>query len=413
MNTFYVPILKAKEGELSALNELSGNVAKKVFPLLEIVPDTRLLSINEKIKINDSITKLTKKSPHKFTYKDKKGTLHVKGRMTEKELAYLRDISKELNDEVYAAAVNQLYTRSNPTIQDYLKGVFTKMVAFKLTGRTLYIDFHHLEENKHRVNLLELILQEISMNNIKAILVFSVEELNKYSKTIIESGIKSLAIRINGNEIDSLKEIKAQLKTNLDIPINQVDLIIDHKSLQGGDNQLYVREYERITEKDVWGRLIFAGASFPVDLMGYPPYSEHDIPRIEWQQWKYLAEKHDNKNITYSDYTIRSSQLPLAKFGISPSANIRYTHDDIWFLVRGKSIKHDPKGNKQYYDISNTILVDAKYAGENHCEGDKLINMCANKKCGPGNQTTWITAGITHHITTVVEQLSSFLGTLK
>ena len=48
----YVPILKAKRGELKALNGLYSRVTETITPLLEIVPPTP-----------DPVTKEPKKSP--------------------------------------------------------------------------------------------------------------------------------------------------------------------------------------------------------------------------------------------------------------------------------------------------------------------------------------------------------------
>ena len=84
---------------------------------------------------------------------------------------------------------------------------------------------------------------------------------------------------------------------------------------------------------------------------------------------------------------------------------IKYTHDSDWILVKGHKIKAGESA--QSYKLCQTLVGLPQYRGTGHCWGDSYIHNCAMGTDGPGSQTTWIKVGVNHHITYVVNQLSS------
>ena len=88
------------------------------------------------------------------------------------------------------------------------------------------------------------------------------------------------------------------------------------------------------------------------------------------------------------------------------SANIRYTVQNDWLVLRGKSVQ-GPLGYDQYHKLCESLISLAEYSGSDFSWGDKRIELCAKREVGPGNATTWRMVGTSHHIAYVLEQLSN------
>lgn len=391
------------------MQALSHEIIANIIPLIEIVPDTRTRTVNENIHKTPELS-IYIRNNNKFKYNDKKHALSIKGRMTKEEQLQLLELSGE---KEYRHSINRLFNKSNPTVGDYLKDIINKIHEILGEEKVLYMDYHYLEDANPAIDVLAIIIEMIKSRKLKAIIVANINKLGDNLESIARNPLGELAIRVKDNEIGILKSAINDIKNKLSLTLNKIDLIVDHDMLLDNNPQKYTNDYDLIVNQSEWRRIIFAGASFPADLRGYPPYGEYEIPRIEWRLWQALLEKHnESNNIYYSDYTIRSSALPASGY-VNASANIRYACEDIWFVVKGKSIRHDKNKYKQFHDLSDNITHDKRYAGAEHCFGDKFINDCANKKIGPGNLSSWVTVGETHHITTVVEQLSNSSETLK
>ena len=52
-----------------------------------------------------------------------------------------------------------------------------------------------------------------------------------------------------------------------------------------------------------------------------------------------------------------------------------------------------------------------EYSGDNFSYGDKYIKEMISQYDNPGSPTTWLKAGINHHMTFVVRQLATLAGT--
>jgi Beta protein len=89
---------------------------------------------------------------------------------------------------------------------------------------------------------------------------------------------------------------------------------------------------------------------------------------------------------------------------MSRSANIRYTHDDIWYVIKGKALKKS-EDYKQYVIQATEILNSQYYMGETFSEGDTHLKKCSKGETTPGSPTVWSWVGNNHHFTKVVSDL--------
>ena len=81
----------------------------------------------------------------------------------------------------------------------------------------------------------------------------------------------------------------------------------------------------------------------------------------------------------------------------------------MFFVVRGSSLHYNPKGNDQFFDIADAIVVEPFYRKPPYSYGDKYINdrsnLSAKKPAKAGSQGSWIKATLSAHITYVVNTI--------
>ncbi|ENB6684016.1 beta family protein [Yersinia enterocolitica] len=151
-----------------------------------------------------------------------------------------------------------------------------------------------------------------------------------------------------------------------------------------------------------------AGSSITSDINGMVPThnSEGIVIRKEVKVWKAFKKFHPELNLIFGDYGIVNPSI--GDDIIAPDANgkIRYTIDDSLFVVRGYSRATGKKG-AQMQDLSKTLVASPHYKGSKFSWGDKKINECALEEF-IGNTTNWVSIDTTHHVTHVVAEIREY-----
>ena len=145
--------------------------------------------------------------------------------------------------------------------------------------------------------------------------------------------------------------------------------------------------------------------SFPPDL-SHLEVAEHMLPRVEWQLWKRIAaSRHTSRIPLFGDYAVLHPFVRPNFRGMNISASIRYTTDDYWVIMRGEGLRNEGgAGFDQYPANAELLMQRQEYCGAEFSYGDRYIFERPSKKENPGNPTTWIAAGVNHHITFVARQ---------
>ena len=95
------------------------------------------------------------------------------------------------------------------------------------------------------------------------------------------------------------------------------------------------------------------------------------------------------------------------------SASIRYTCDQDWLLVKGESTKSKPAIH-QFPDLAMRLVyghLKDRFAGPAHCAGCRSMKEAADGARGYGAPEAWRRLGTIHHITRVVQDLDSLPAT--
>jgi hypothetical protein len=355
----YIPILKAKEGEIAALESLRPDIRPLLMPLLEIpaIP---------------------------YDYKS---------------------------------------NRPSKTLHDHVISLPDRIVKCGFSGR-MYFHLAWFDENGNTHELAteaDALLQKCTAIGLSVIPVLSRKSSDQYVRAAASYSTRKnvgMCIRLRlsdfDEEVDLDSDIELLLKQLGVDDATEIDLIVDLGDLGSESSRaLHVARsifaiLPRKLQND-WRRLVLVASSFPIDLSDVDRDETVLIPRHEWNLWKALQRKPNGlprKDLIFGDYAISnpiSKELDPTKMRMS--ANIRYTVDDSWLVMKGRSVREH--GFSQYFELSEALVKRKEYQGRNFSWGDAFIDDCAEAMKGPGNATTWRKVGVNHHLTFVTKQLSS------
>ena len=353
--SIYVPILKWRMGEYQALLRLEDRVKDSIVPLFIIPPiEYDFEEQRPKKTIDEHI------SPFGQRYRDKWGIRKS-----------LIDVDGSLESQIMPS------------------------------GRTV----------------IQHIFDEIRMGNGCGIPVVKLTNEANHKKSI--RGIAKLdgqgvAFRIELEElmdVDFNKKV-AELLKEIGCEKDSVDLIVDltvPSTFEPYDEFAEaIREViNSIEGLNTYRSFVLAGTALNLSEVKRPGT---DLLRHEWHFYKSLCLLFGNevRIPNFGDYTIESpgfTSLDMRK--IRPAGKIVYTADDVWHIRKGGAFRDD---NAQMQKHCRDIIRSNHYKGADYSQGDLRIENTANGKENYGNLTTWKWVGVNHHITVVVQQVSSFHG---
>lgn len=360
----YIPILKAKRAEYSAITQLDPLAKSKIIPLFEIEP-TPL----------DPDTEVPDK-----TYNE-----------------LLVDFGKKISRA--CAGINGIY----------------------LDGILIEEQFINASDTYPIINAIN----QARTEGMHVIPVSSPTRSPSYLSAINLLIQGEICLRLTVTDLANPQLIDAYI-SRLGIPKNSIDILIDLRDLLTDDSLLSGRSQmlalgliNNLNNLHAYRKIILAAGSFPVDLsqIAVGTYSQS---RLEWILWQSLYTSGElSRFVIYSDYGIQHPDYTrLATRFPSVTASVRYTGDNDFWVFRGK--KANQYGYDQYGAHSQNIVAHNEYSGKKFCQGDKEIddyaNVYAQYLLNPstdykfGSPEVWRKIGQNHHITKVIDQLANLYG---
>lgn len=356
----YVPVLNGKEGEFGALAELELETRRKTRPVIEIP-----------------------------------------------------EIPFDWDSE-----------RSSKSLSDHLVGLPERLAsAWNVAESTfpIFLDFPPLHEDSPHWSEdapLEAVLIGCTELGVKVLPVLYRATRRSYLELVAAHAAKSgegACLRLFVRDFDDSVDLEAELLillATLALEPEKIDLIIDLEEIHGDlqSATLIVRSLRSlIPHRGRWRTIVLVGASFPQDLSDVGAETIAEIPRLEWVLWKRLGLRPNRslrEDMIFGDYGI-SHPVPreMDPRMMRMSASIRYTTPDNWLVVKGRNVRQ--WGFDQYYGLCETIVRHSAFSGDAFSWADGFIALCAQRRAGPGNATTWRKVGINHHITRVATQLAN------
>ncbi|MFN3817048.1 beta family protein [Brevundimonas sp.] len=227
---------------------------------------------------------------------------------------------------------------------------------------------------------------------------------------------QGVAVRVSLDEIADAA-FSAALMTlvgSLGVGLSETDLIVDlaAKNFEPlADLAVLVTTLLQSSPTFVEARsLVLIGTSFPAS-MGEVKLASQTLPRQEWKLYKAVTGSLPKgfRPLAFGDYAIASADIPGGDMRLlKPSATIRYTVTDGWFITKGNNVRDN--GFEQYRGQCGTVINSGHMAPSGFSAGSDYIRGCHAKTEKTGNLSTWRWVGTNHHITRVVDDLASFHG---
>jgi len=281
---------------------------------------------------------------------------------------------------------------------------------------TAFIDFLHLEgmiNFEGKLNPLEILFNDAINQDLHLIPVTGLERNSAYQRAVSrvqKQQRSSVCLRVSSQQVESLtfKNDLDQLMNKLTLQPEHVHLLVDLKLIIPSVSD-YNGFYPSIPFLKQWKTLTIVAGAFPKDLTQFT-VGEHLLRRLDWLCWH--SQTHNeavtDRPPTYGDYTIQHPFIKTISGVPNPSASIRYTSSENWVIMRGEGLRNpDGPGHRQYPANALQLCGRPEYCGENYCEGDRYFTELSRATGSKGIPKTLLRAGINHHLTFVVRQISS------
>ena len=225
------------------------------------------------------------------------------------------------------------------------------------------------------------------------------------------SSDNGLCIRIDRYNLDddNLAQVITDFVVRNKLDISKTDLLIDLGIVSESDDASGVSaQLAKLPSIGNWRTLILSGGAFPRDLSEFEKHSHNQVVRHDWRVWNTLRNASLSRVPYYSDYAIQHpifyGQIP----GTNTSASVRYADEQQWEISRGEGLRNkDGAGHQQYPALAQLIIGQNYFKGADYSAGDKYIAERAVDSTKTGNPTTWLKAGLNHHLTLTARQLAT------
>lgn len=173
---------------------------------------------------------------------------------------------------------------------------------------------------------------------------------------------------------------------------------------------------DHVPHMATWKEFVVAAGSFLPDLDGLAVGTRFHPrwDWLHWEAWARVIRHTSTRLPTFSDYTIQHAIFREPVAGANPTASIRYAAGEYWVIVRGEALwnrrKKESRHN-QYFGNARLLAERDEFKGAPYSFGDRYISDVAQGRNGPGTATTWLAAGTNHHMTLTARQIKEVAGT--
>lgn len=360
-HSHYVPILKGKAGEYGALRDLDPDVKERLTPLIEVP-----------------------------------------------------SISWDYENEKPAK-----------TVSEHVASVTPNIVKHWGTERTIFVDLLWIPSSEFMADgshPLSYVFDSARSVGLQMIPVTGLSRDRNYQYAVRETiarDRRGVCIRLESPDFEELLDIDATIETflnSLGVSPGDTDLMIDFKEISAGQASpltiAIISILNSLPDIMGWRSITLSASAFPLNLSNLDSSSVSTIPRAEWTIWESLARKRGKlpRLPTFGDYAIsHPDMVEIDPRMMRMSAQLRYTIETDWLIFKGRNVRD--YGYEQFGDICRDVAARPEFSGEAFSKGDAFIANCGAGYGGPGNATTWRRIGTNHHLTLVVRQIASLVGT--
>jgi len=310
------------------------------------------------------------------------------------------------------------------TIDEHLSDFVLKKIYKKWGDSFCFVDLKLIgpsERLPNGIHPVKYVFDDLRIEGCSAVPVTGLDRDKAYQqevKTILTKDKNGVCLRVSIEEADKssfTKDVNSLLSA-LNVKVDNCDIIVDLGAPNFVPPEGFSKAIQNIVSNlpnlNKWRTFTIIGTSFPETMASIKKGGEI-VPRLEWRLYKLLVVNFQKAGLrlpAFGDYAINHPKVSKIDMRIvKPSASIRYTIDDGWYIVKGENVKDKKFGKfKQYHKLSKQVLDSPYYCGPTFSWGDNYIQECARGTGKTGNLSTWRQVGTNHHIVKVTRDIASF-----
>ena len=208
---------------------------------------------------------------------------------------------------------------------------------------------------------------------------------------------------------DALVRIEG-LATSIGLSLDDADLVSDLGAPNFEPYDAFagalIAAVQKLGDLHAFRNFVIIGTAIPETFKDVAKGSDQ-IPRHDWLFFQALLGKIQAgmRQPNYGDYTIVHPEFtPVDMRKIKSAGKLVYTTSNAWEIRKGGAFRDNPE---QMHDHCASIVASGNFSGASFSKGDDYIAKCATKAMGPSNQPWWKFVTINHHITHVLNDLST------
>lgn len=226
-------------------------------------------------------------------------------------------------------------------------------------------------------------------------------------------------IRLAGEDLDDtnvpIPEALDRVVRLLRIEPGAVDLVLDFAAIADEQAAAFASRIARLIVGELpyvddWRTVAVAAGAFPTDLNSVQPNVLSSLTRHDAAIWRGIRSRVAGRVPSFADYAIAHPVMP-ATAGFAPAPQLRYTAEQEWLVMKGR--KSDRRGAKQFFDICRTVAAHPEFTPDLSW-GDRRIALATaadddalQANPGTGNAMVWRAIGTSHHLAFVVSRLAN------
>lgn len=225
----------------------------------------------------------------------------------------------------------------------------------------------------------------------------------------------AICVRITAGELESeqlgadLDALLAELSCSPDRAVIVIDFAGDEPPAEDDFIENLLERLNHLPRLHEWLQVALALTSFPEKLKADAGECKR-YPRTDWEIYRRLVACGDRllRRPIFGDYALEFPDYkPMGR--ATPRARFRYSTSTEYLVESGTSTKK-PHGYKAIFPVAAALAARPEFAGESFSNGDAFIFQLAKRARGSGTAWQWRWATTEHHLRMVVGGLKTLFG---
>ena len=203
------------------------------------------------------------------------------------------------------------------------------------------------------------------------------------------------------------------------VAASRVDLIVDlgvvEDMISDGVATLTKAFLETVPNHAQWRTFTVSACAFPLTMGIVDTHGHELVERTDWISWKENLYNRRSELVRLPNFSDCVIQHPRGVKGFDPrtmsvSASIQYAGENDWLLIKGESTRLTP-AVVQFPELATRLVYGHLrpffLAPPVHCAGCEAMRKAADGAPGYGATEVWRHLGTIHHMSVVMQKLSS------